>query len=155
MLNAVLFLKYWVLCKCARLVMLQSFKIGAGQLCLSLRFLHPCMPFIILVWDAFCLSRLSYNFWCFMEACVAIVYALFFCLLVHELIAEFRMWFSLVNFGGSSCCTSCYFQNLVWAEPILESSQKGAVLGLVSVGVKMVSESTCLSPILLFLHPTI
>ena len=85
MLGAVLIFEYWDPCEGARLAMHQSSGAGAAQLSLSPRLLHSGALFAILVRDASCLGGPCCSSWCSVEACAAVIYALFFCILVRGL----------------------------------------------------------------------
>ena len=85
MLDAVLILEYWDPREGARLVMHRSSGAGAARLSLSLRSLHSGALFAILVRDASCLGGPCCSSWCSVEACAAVIYALFFYILARGL----------------------------------------------------------------------
>ena len=91
MLDAVLILEYWDPRKGARLAMHQSSGAGAARLSLSPRSLPSGALFAILVRDASCLGGPCCSSWCSTEACMAIIYALFFCILACGLADGFRL----------------------------------------------------------------
>ena len=84
-LDAVLILEYWDPRKGARLAMHRSSGAGAARLSLSPRSLHFGALFAILVQDASCLGGPCCSSWCSTEACVAVIYALFFYILARGL----------------------------------------------------------------------